>query len=754
MRLKRLELSGFKSFAKTARLEFPAPISAIVGPNGSGKSNVAEGMRWVLGEQSMKSLRGKKGEDLIFSGSQTAPRLGKASVALVFDNKDKILPVDFDEVKITRKVYRDGANEYFLNNTQVRLKDVIELLGNIGLGASSHHIISQGEADRILNASIKERRQMIEDALGLKVYQLKKVESERKLEKTEENIKQVEALKKEIQPHLRFLKKQVEKANEALQLKDELKKIYREYFAQEGYWIRRETERIAGEKKEPEDQLGRIEKELSAAQIENGGGGAPPAGEKIAKELEDLRRNMRASGEALAELRSKRNSFERELGRFEGMIEMEENRIKKGGGEAVPAARVRKFAGELTERIDAGLSGGAEEMKIALEGAKILLDDFSASAGFKAEIPSSELDNLKNKKGEIFALLEKANEEEKILAERRRELANAIDDREKEARSLEREKYEMTARMRELKGILSNIRVQEDNIRLQKEEFEREKLEAAALIGEDVLNFTPPADQEPFSRQEHENDRRQIERLKIRLEDSGAIGEEALKEYEEVKNRDDFFEKELGDLIRASASLKELLKDLKDKIDLSFKEGIEKINKEFQEFFIAMFGGGRAELKVVAPRARKKQAPTLNGIEIGVNDDLSLAAEGGEEESAVADEGVDVTVNLPKKRVNSLDMLSGGERALTSIALLFAMSQVNPPPFLVLDETDAALDEANSQRYGAMLQKLSERTQLVLITHNREIMRQAGVLYGVTMGSDSISKLLSIKFIEAEKYTV
>ena len=161
-----------------------------------------------------------------------------------------------------------------------------------------------------------------------------------------------------------------------------------------------------------------------------------------------------------------------------------------------------------------------------------------------------------------------------------------------------------------------------------------------------------------------------------------------------------------------------------------------------------MFGGGKAELKVMASKRRKKFIP--QGGESA--EDLILKTG---EEAAVqdeeGDEGVEVSVSLPKKRISSLDMLSGGERALTSIALLFAMSQVNPPPFLLLDETDAALDEANSQKYGKMLQGLSERTQLILITHNRQTMKQAGVIYGVTMGSDSISKFLSIKFTEAEK---
>src|SRR3989344_2698093 len=170
MLLKRLEMTGFKSFAKAVTLEFPTRITSIVGPNGSGKSNIADAIRWVLGEQSLKHLRGKKGEDLIFAGTSQIARLSKASVSLVFDNKSKIFPVEFDEVAMSRRVYRDGANEYLLNNSQVRLKDIIELLSKVGLGASQHHIIAQGDSDRILYASPKEKKSMVEESLGLKIF--------------------------------------------------------------------------------------------------------------------------------------------------------------------------------------------------------------------------------------------------------------------------------------------------------------------------------------------------------------------------------------------------------------------------------------------------------------------------------------------------------------------------------------------------------------------------------------------------------
>src|SRR3990172_11153678 len=168
MYLKSIELSGFKSFAKKNSFEFDSSVSAIVGPNGSGKSNVAEAFRFVLGEQSIKSMRGKRGEDLIWNGATSEPRANKAAVKVIFDNAKKIFDIDFPEVTIERAVHRDGLNEYFINGSLVRLKDILELLARAHIGASGHHIISQGEADKIISANAKDRKAMVEDALGLK----------------------------------------------------------------------------------------------------------------------------------------------------------------------------------------------------------------------------------------------------------------------------------------------------------------------------------------------------------------------------------------------------------------------------------------------------------------------------------------------------------------------------------------------------------------------------------------------------------
>jgi chromosome segregation protein len=214
--LKRITIQGFKSFAKKGDIVFASPIVAIVGPNGSGKSNVAEAFRFVLGEQSMKAMRGSKGEDLIWNGSSAVPRANKGSVEVIFDNTKRLFPYDYDEVRIERAVYRDGLNEYSINGSKVRLKDIHELLAKVHVGSSGHHIISQGQADKILNASPVDRREMLEDALGLTAIELKRVESIRKLTKTKENKTQVDMLRREAAPRLRFLEKQLEKKQNSL----------------------------------------------------------------------------------------------------------------------------------------------------------------------------------------------------------------------------------------------------------------------------------------------------------------------------------------------------------------------------------------------------------------------------------------------------------------------------------------------------------------------------------------------------------
>ena len=213
MRLSHITIQGFKSFAKKTTLDVTHEVTGVVGPNGSGKSNIAEAIRFVLGEQSMKSMRGKIGSDIIFKGSEHLAPVSRASVTMVIDNKDKDGTNDtahasaelatylvYDELTLSRIIYADGTSDYMLNDAKIRLKDVQELLSFAGIGGSAHTIINQGEADRILLASPRDRKEALEDALGLRVYHMRLNESKRKLERVKTHVHEVELLRKEIAP--------------------------------------------------------------------------------------------------------------------------------------------------------------------------------------------------------------------------------------------------------------------------------------------------------------------------------------------------------------------------------------------------------------------------------------------------------------------------------------------------------------------------------------------------------------------------
>ncbi|KKQ28143.1 MAG: Chromosome partition protein smc, partial [Parcubacteria group bacterium GW2011_GWB1_37_13] len=329
MRLKTLELNGFKSFSQKTILEFDNSIVCIVGPNGSGKSNVVEAIRYVLGEQSMKSMRGKSGSDLIFKGSKNLPKKSRASVTIYFNNRDKVfklsnsegenINLNYDNISISREVFSDGLNKYILNGAEVRLKDIHNLLASVNIGSSGHHIISQGEADRILNANPRERREMVEDALGLKIYQYKIKESERKLERTNENMKEVVLQRRENAPHLNFLKKQVEKFEKVKEMQAELLTLYREYLKKESVYLNHEKDNLSVEKSKLKSELESVNSKISKTKDDSSVKGN--------KKIEELR----VVEQKINSVRGIKNEIERKLGRIEGMMEAKQNRVKISG---------------------------------------------------------------------------------------------------------------------------------------------------------------------------------------------------------------------------------------------------------------------------------------------------------------------------------------------------------------------------------------------------------------------------------------
>ena len=743
MYLKELTINGFKSFAKKSDFEFSAPITAIVGPNGSGKSNVAESFRFVLGEQSVKSMRGKRGEDLIWGGSDKLARGNRAAVELVFDNTKRTFTLDFDEVKIERVVHRDGANEYKLNGSQVRLKDIHELLASANIGSTGHHIISQGEADRILSAGAKERREMIEDALGLKVFQIKKQETDRKLQKTTDNIAQVQSLRREAAPHLKYLKKQVEKAERSLEVQAELKRAYAEYLKREDTYIAFHFDTLTEKRRTPVAELEALSEKITAAK-EALQDNEDEAGKEA---LQAVEREYKIAT-------TTRQQAQHELSQLQGQISFLERRLAhaqksdKPTNRLIPQAHLEELVEDIADKAEKALTKGTEDtLRRALSDLILQLRSFlHKSEGEVIDTTEADKEELQKVLKQVsvaqetvsVALETEKTAEEQVVATRTAKITDL-----EGKRIAERDMFDLMQKCREREADIARIDNELSVLQRDRDDFKQELQEAVSLLGRgasDYFNFTVVDENEVEVAHEkivnEERDaqrvrRRSLEKLKIRLEELG-IGatEDLLLEYQNAKERDEFLEKELLDLETSVQNLKTLITELQGKLEEQFNVGVEKIATEFSKFFALMFGGGSASLKRVAIKNRQSDD----------EDDT---------EEVVTEEGIELDVSLPNKRVRGLDMLSGGERALTSIALIFAMSQVNPPPFIILDETDAALDEANSRRYGDMIEALAAKSQLVLITHNRETMSRAGILYGITMGIDGISKVLSVKFDEA-----
>lgn len=759
MTLKSIELIGFKSFGRKSIVTFTTPITSIVGPNGSGKSNIVEAIRFVLGEQSMKSLRGKGGVDLIFKGSKTLASSSRAQVLITFDNTNKIfyftnsglgVSLDYDEIIIGREVFADGSNKYSINHTEVRLKDIVDLLASVNIGSSGHHIISQGEADRVLNASNKERRSMIEDALGLRVYQFRIKESERKLEKTLLNIREVQALRREIAPHLVFLKKQVQVVERAREMREELRTLYKTYLSSEGTYIKNETKRLVDlshlldEKGSSLDsRIGELQKQKNENQVEN----------IYSKEIEE-------SENKVSIIRNTKNELVRKQGRIEGIIEGLEHQlslVKEVKNKVIEESDWKAFVLDMSLLIDEAIKiEDLPNVIDALKNIKSHLEGFYTNKNINERENISLNDNVEYKEMErtrdnIVNEIEKIQRDEKEILDIISGLKQKEQDNFVSYKDNERILYELLHEKNEVTSNVHSLNFEEEKLSLIKNAFEMELTEAGVLIGKEIVSFAQTETKGDIDRSSQNELHRKIERIKIKIEDAGSgSGNDVMKEYEETTERDTFLAKEIEDLNKSIKDCQILIQELKEKLDTEFKTGVEKINKQFQVFFALMFGGGGAFLSITMEHKKPKNNDESISDEES-DEEEGLSAQAGENEIGF-ERGIEININLPHKKVKDLHMLSGGERSLASIALLFAISQVNPPPFLVLDETDAALDEANSRKYGNMLENLSKYSELIVVTHNRETMSRANVLYGVTMGAEGTSKLLSIHLEDATTY--
>lgn len=723
MYLKHLELLGFKSFAQKTVLDFPGGITGIVGPNGSGKSNVIDAVRWILGEREAKNLRGAKAEDLIFAGTPKRPRMGMAQVTLIFDNSSGFFPVDYKEVSIQRRIERDGNSKYFLNKAEVRLKDIIDFFAKVRLGTRGLSIINQGSSDLFVRATPEERRAMIEEILGLRQYQLKKHEADRKLRNTRINIEKVRAMIEEIAPHLRFLKRQTAKWGKLSDLEKELREYENIYFSNKLKEIQNGTSNLEPEIKKIDSSIGTRQKELEA----------------LKKSLEKVEK-VKPIGEGAQEMKKKRDQLleerweiEREVGKLEAKIEflnslaVSENLDLRAGELLTLLEEVRESLSRLLKE------SSLEKIHSELENLKNKVTTVTeAKSRKKNEIEDLKFlkDSLMKKLAPIREELDKLSEQETTSTEglekfnqEFRDAYEKLETKKEEIRKLDSDKNRLLFEMERFNLRKQDLEVQLSQIGRKLEEFQNAEVRLPKKVGLPEIE-------------------RKMLRLRGEIAGIGEVDQALIKEAEEIEARHNFLAGQLADLEKAAADLEQLIKDLEEKIDGEFQQSFRKINAEFDKFFNLMFGGGKAKLVLEKPESKAREA-----VEGAM--DLEMKEHQKETEDLETEElkqvGVEIDLSLPRKKIHGLDMLSGGEKSLVSIAALFALIAVSPPPFLVLDEVDAALDEKNTKRFADVVRDFAKKTQFIIVTHNRATMEASNILYGVTMEEDGVSKVLSLK---------
>jgi chromosome segregation protein len=882
MYLEKLQINGFKSFAQNLELSFVRGITAIVGPNGSGKSNIADAVRWVLGEQSMKTIRGKKSVDVIFAGSDKKARLGMAEVSLYFNNEDLSAPIDYSELAITRRFYRSGEGEYLINSAKSRLSDIQLLMAKANVGHRTYSVIGQGQIDAVLVASPIERKDFFDEATGVKQYQMKRDQALRKLEHAYENMKQGKLMINEIDPHLKMLTRQVRRLEQKELVEKELKgyqsylyykkwhecslaqteltkqlglldqqlvvktkevKNLSEQLKNEGLSASREDEyaklqneyeRLQKVRQEYLRQLAVFEgqKDLKFAQV-NGHDAvwATRRLQEITTKLGEAQENLRGLIDNLkvyqTALIEKQTSQTKIINEFELL---EKKMVDYQGDHAVLAntrnninkiiAEIKKYKNLWKQQSNLTVTEVLEILSTWEENLHLLITEIIESAdkksldetisSLKGELQrvSFSRDNLVNEISELQVdikvgqanvghaeqrMQELQSEQQQLqhmvavvgntenmsIAEKtvQKELQviveqiESVNIRLKDFNRDEQQKKEkLLAKQVELQSCqqqAQNLQQQLGELTARKARYDTKEedlaLEVHRELGEyltffiDKWRIEVPTLAEAITEEEILT---RIEQLKKRREMIGGIEPEAIVEYKNVKEKYDFLSGQINDLTSAMTKLKDTIAELDEIISKQFSENFKKIGELFNTYFRMLFNGGRAELVLQMSDDKKEEESEEDPIDQDIDAVSLLEDEFEKEEDELKQlyksksfiQGIDIKATPPGKKMKGISMLSGGERALTSIALICAMIANNPSPFVVLDEVDAALDEANSLRFAEIVSELSQQTQFVIITHNRATMEKANILYGVTMGADGVSNLLSVKFEEAQEY--
>ncbi len=924
MLLKSIDILGFKSFADKTHLEFSRGITSLLGPNGCGKSNILDSVKWALGEQSSRSLRADKMEDVIFSGTESRKALNLAEVTLILSNEKEELPLDLTEISIKRRLYRSGESEYFINNTPVRLREIRELFFDTGVGKSAYSIMEQGKIDQILSSKPEDRRFIAEEAAGITKYRIREIEAERKLEKTKENMRQVGGIIGEVRRSWELLKRQAERTRnyrvlteqvfeleleiQLLRLKDFLeqkesteekflgKTLERDALRQGIEAINKNMEldfdlvnsmesrlienqkklyKIDLEKHNNESQIkilrersSELERKIASDEERERGIRAKLA--RLKEELEGKKRELNELSALLKDVQANIQGFERDIKQFEARIHENESEILRlrrdtlSLEEEIEARRIdlRRITDDIVTQLDQRLKdlgystqsrkkieeeilSAVESIRIQISGRLKLLEDLSrvqeeSAKGDEKKILGTTLPVLQEVLARIETLgrlfteyrrvtpsfLEEFLAPEGIITRKREidrkisAILDGINRKRSRTEELQQESRALNAKIIEYRQTLEGLRVNRARMNTQKIGLDNEVKRLGAEISEQDIFLKANAAEIELSRQslkeiamrigqltkekgvleeenrelkrdlssledkiarknktlisreqqlkgktakleklqsglerlqmdlaeckaeirnlyqnfsdQHSRDLSEFESRTLRIDKTlkelraGLLGRKdelkklgqvnlmAVEEFAEVNDRYTFLSGQLNDLRKASEDLQKITREIRNESAELFLEAYNRINKNFHLMFRRLFGGGRAELKLTDP-------------------------------ANVLESGIEIFAQPPGKKLENIALLSGGEKSLTAIGLLFATYMVKPSPFCILDEIDAALDEANIVRFIQLLREFSTGSQFIVITHNKKTVAGADTMLGITMEESGVSKIVALR---------
>ena len=795
MKFKRVDLNGFKSFVERTSIGIEKGLTGIVGPNGCGKSNIVEAIRWCMGESSAKSMRGSGMEDVIFSGTANKPSKNIAEVSLTLDNSDKEGSPQFKEldiINIKRRIQKDKGSRYFINDKEMRARDIQTFFADLSTGAHSPSMISQGKIGALVTAKPTDRRAILEEAAGISGMHVRRHESELRLNSAENNLRKADDLRRQQEKQLENLKKQAVEASKYRTISDEIKKIEAGLYYLKSMEIEKEinaTKDMTGESDEKINSLNILINQKNDL-VEGENLKLKPLRDKnieILSKLQRLNLEFQNLEDEEKRIKADRDRLEKTETTLKEDIDREKNIILEATSNE---KRLKEEKNELIE-IDSKYydteKKSSEDLNVTKNKLMAEIDKVKELVNtHKNDEAIAALDNFKSII-EVYADSYSKNQNIKNESIKRKERISMIDTEIESWKNLksnsEKMSKELYERADKIKKDLENIiklpeEIAEKKGRIMQNtsdtENQKQELSDQLLKAEEghkkMVKELKEIEQKMMIARENkarsgatleglENRKRDlINTLKIDLNisDENLLDSSDLKDIKELPN---VIEQE--DKLDAKKNERERLGSVNLRADEEteqYKDTIIKMEKD-REDLVSAISKLRTSINELNQKGRERLLDAFEKVNKKFNDVYTKLFNGGSaklelvESDDPLDAGLEMLVSPPGKRLQSITLLSGGEQALTALSLIFAVFLTSPSPICVLDEVDAPLDDANVTRFCSLLEELTKitETKFIIITHHALTMSKMDRLYGVTMPEKGVSQLVSVDLEKAEE---